>query len=334
MRNKFRKSPTPFTLIELLVSKTCQICVYALRKIAPCLNICHCNSAKCGIVGFANAKTAIHQKFLARMDGVRGRKGGPFFKKGSLPSPTPFTLIELLVVIAIIAILAAMLLPALQQARDRGKMASCLNMMGQLAKASQLYSADNDDFVISYTMYAASQPGSWGAGEWYNSYDRTTSTGAVSKGTLFRYLGLPEKNNAVIGGIVDVRGSKVVTSILCPSVNKPGSYYGLNFQIGNEHPKTGFKVSSLKKPSNGCVFAETVDSRQSNYKGSNAVDFRHQNSCGVSFFDGGAAMIKYRKMPFKYPGDGDHGLYNSFWLPAKPSKWQAAGELCYGGVRK
>ena len=45
-----------FRLIELLVSKTCQICVYTLRKIASCLNICHCNPA-------------IHQKFLARMDG-------------------------------------------------------------------------------------------------------------------------------------------------------------------------------------------------------------------------------------------------------------------------
>ncbi len=57
-----------FTLIELLVSKTCQICVYFLRKIGACLNICHCNSAQCGIAGFANAKTAIHQKFLARME--------------------------------------------------------------------------------------------------------------------------------------------------------------------------------------------------------------------------------------------------------------------------
>ena len=67
-----------FTLIELLVSKTCQICVYILRKIASCLDTCRCNSSKCGIVGFADAKTAIHQKFLARMDGVRGRKGEPF----------------------------------------------------------------------------------------------------------------------------------------------------------------------------------------------------------------------------------------------------------------
>ena len=70
-----------FTLIELLVSKTRQICVYVLRKIASCLNICLCNSAKCGIVDFANAKTAIHQKFLARMDGSRERKGEPFSKR-------------------------------------------------------------------------------------------------------------------------------------------------------------------------------------------------------------------------------------------------------------
>lgn len=101
-----------------------------------------------------------------------------------------FTLIELLVVIAIIGILAALLLPALAAAKEKGQRASCINNQKQLDLAWQMYAdedngilASNDWYYVSSSV-AASPPGSWVVGNASLDTDATD----ITSGTLYSYV--------------------------------------------------------------------------------------------------------------------------------------------------
>jgi len=218
------------------------------------------------------------------------------------PRPHGFTLIELLIVIAIIAILAALLLPALARSKATAQRIKCVSNLHQLGLATQMYWDDNAGNCFRYTS-----PTNYGRIFWFGwiegddvpegerQFDPTV-------GALWPYL--------------DGRGVE-----LCPSLNyalgqfklkaKGAAYgYGYNLHLSTGSGKPPIPAAKISRPSNTALLADSaqVNTFQapaspenpmleefyyiSTNRNEATAHFRHAERASAVFADGHVAVEK------------------------------------------
>jgi prepilin-type N-terminal cleavage/methylation domain-containing protein/prepilin-type processing-associated H-X9-DG protein len=226
-----------------------------------------------------------------------------------------FTLIELLVVIAIIAILAAMLLPALSRAKDKAQATKCLSNQKQLDLGWTMYAVDNNDVLVPNWLLTtgASAPESWVSGDMFVPSD-ALNLDTLRKCRLFIYnpaVGIyqcpaahaPSPAGALITPVRTVSLNERMGGGLSTDTSSGGTIFAPS---DGGYPTKFRKLSSVQNPSpvEALTFIDeslkTIDdglfflpvNQRASWQNSPTV--RHSKSATLAFADGHSERWRWK----------------------------------------